>query len=388
MKLKRLYIPSGVKELDIIHSFNSESFEEFEVSPENKTFSSQSGVLFSKDMKILYAYPGAKKGKTYTVPDGVERIYDYAFYYCNELEKTVFPESLIFIGEHAFSDIILENAETENHIKYIGSVAIGTEIEDESGSVLLNVREGTKIIASRAFSEVDFSGIVLPEGLVSIGSNAFEDSYVDMTGFVIPKSVKYIDDEAFDGCIMDSLIVPESVEYFGGCCFKVIEVIAFLNPNCKIGALLCNWNNNYYYYNSGVKLIVGYDGSTAEQAAMDNNSMFASLSEGHEHLYFCTEYHHSTCTENGLAVYSCPCGTVEPKEVIIYAEHWWDLKGVDTDGTEHYVCSKCGAKADEVRCECICHKDGIYKLFYKIVRIFWKLFKINDECECGYYSHY
>ncbi len=38
-------------------------------------------------------------------------------------------------------------------------------------------------------------------------------------------------------------------------------------------------------------------------------------------------------------------------------------------------------------CNHICHKGGISKVFYKIARFFWKLFKINKYCSCGA-AHY
>lgn len=38
-------------------------------------------------------------------------------------------------------------------------------------------------------------------------------------------------------------------------------------------------------------------------------------------------------------------------------------------------------------CDHICHKKGIARFFYKIARIFWKMFKKNQICKCGAY-HY
>ncbi len=40
-----------------------------------------------------------------------------------------------------------------------------------------------------------------------------------------------------------------------------------------------------------------------------------------------------------------------------------------------------------VNCDHICHKKGIARFFYKIARIFWKMFKKNQICKCGAY-HY
>ena len=382
--LSELYIPSNVKTIEEPDTINSAYFERFVVSPKNKVFSSQDGILFSRDKKVLYAYPGGKTEKSYTVPDGVERIADYAFFCCYDLETLKFPQSLSFVGSYAFSDAVLENAETDGFVKYVDCVAVGVDDSDEEKLPdVLNVREGTRIIAAEAFWGADFDGIILPEGLVSISLCAFE--FAAMSNLVIPESVRYIEDGAFNYCGMGSLVVPKSVEYFGDCCFRYMEAIAFLNPSCEIG----NLNDEFEFaegFSSPVKLIVGYGGSTAEKAAKENGSMFAALDEGHEHIYFCTEYVGATCTEDGRTVYSCPCGKSEPRAETVQKGHSWYEESVDSDGTIHYECGVCG-ETEEEKCGCVCHKGGIYKIFYKLIRVFWKLFRVKRFCDCSI-EHY
>ncbi len=41
----------------------------------------------------------------------------------------------------------------------------------------------------------------------------------------------------------------------------------------------------------------------------------------------------------------------------------------------------------EMTDSCICHRDGFIGFFYKIIRLFWMLFKMNPTCECGA-AHY
>lgn len=382
--LVELYIPSNVKTIEEPDTINNAYFEKFDVSPENKVFSSQDGILFSKDKKVLYAYPGGKTEKSYTIPDGVERLADYAFFSCYDLETLKLPQSLSLVGSYAFSDAVLENAETDGFVKYVDFVAVGFDDSDEENLPdILNVREGTRIIAAEAFWGADFDGIILPEGLVSISSRAFE--FTSMYNLVIPESVIYIDDGAFNYCSMGNLVVPKSVEYFGDCCFTYMEAIAFLNPSCEIGNL-CVGFDFAEDFSSPLKLFVGYSGSTAEKTAKEYGSMFAALDEGHEHIYFCTEYVRATCTEDGRTVYSCPCGKSEPRDETVEKGHSWNEESVDSDGTIHYECSVCG-ETDEEKCDCVCHKGGIYKIFYKLIRVFWKLLKVKRFCDCSI-EHY
>lgn len=69
------------------------------VDSRNSYYSSVDGVLFNKDQTELVAYPGANQRTEYTVPESVKKICDYAFVGVPYLEKLVFPEGLLEIGE-------------------------------------------------------------------------------------------------------------------------------------------------------------------------------------------------------------------------------------------------------------------------------------------------
>ena len=84
----------------------------------------------------------------------------------------------------------------------------------------------------------------------------------------------------------------------------------------------------------------------------------------------------------------------------------------DADGTKTATCVVCAAKdtiidegsklpaepdtpdtpdtpdaPDDGDCDHLCHKSGFIGFIWKIVQFFWKLFKMNPECECGA-AHY
>ena len=60
------------------------------------------GVLFTKDMKELVAYPGGIQGG-YTVPATVNHIGDAAFYGALGLDSVTILGNLDFIGFEAFA---------------------------------------------------------------------------------------------------------------------------------------------------------------------------------------------------------------------------------------------------------------------------------------------
>ncbi len=80
-----------------------------------------------------------------------------------------------------------------------------------------------------------------------------------------------------------------------------------------------------------------------------------------------------TCTENGYIAYACTCGAQQ--KTVLYATGHIDKNG-------DLVCDDCGAKFDN-DCGCLCHKDHWFiRFIYKIVRFFWKLFRVHKECYC------
>jgi hypothetical protein len=67
----------------------------------NPVYSSLDGVLFDKSQTTLIEYPGGKAG-SYTIPNSVTSIEDWAFAGCNSLTSVTIPNSVTSIGDQAF----------------------------------------------------------------------------------------------------------------------------------------------------------------------------------------------------------------------------------------------------------------------------------------------
>ncbi len=81
-----------------------EQIDGFRVDKDSKNFTVKSGVLFSKDMKVLESYPIGKKSKKYTVPSSVTYISEGSFYGAKYLEKVTLSEKTETIGGGAFKN--------------------------------------------------------------------------------------------------------------------------------------------------------------------------------------------------------------------------------------------------------------------------------------------
>lgn len=71
---------------------------------DNEKYVTLSGVLFSKDKKILVRFPLASTECSYVVPNGVEVIGKHAFQNARNLQKIILPETLLRIEDSAFDD--------------------------------------------------------------------------------------------------------------------------------------------------------------------------------------------------------------------------------------------------------------------------------------------
>ena len=94
-------VPSSVNKMYYVMFGYMEALEKIIVDSDNSTYTSRDGVLFSKDMTVLYLYPRSKRYKSYVVPE----------------ETTDLEEGAIY-GNKYITDIDL------NHIKSLIAVSI------------------------------------------------------------------------------------------------------------------------------------------------------------------------------------------------------------------------------------------------------------------------
>ena len=84
--------------------FGSESLTSIEVSENNTAYCDIDGNLYTKDKKTLIQYAIGKKDTSFTIPNSVTTIGDYAFWNCDSLTSVVIPDSVTYIGRYAFSN--------------------------------------------------------------------------------------------------------------------------------------------------------------------------------------------------------------------------------------------------------------------------------------------
>ena len=150
--------------------------------------------------------------------DGITSITGGALENCTSLTSLALPNSLEKFGGNAFKgctgltgELVIPDSvrEIKNwafmNCTSISSVSIGKNVESISASAFENCtslehitfRGKTKTIDSRAFRETGLKSLNLPDGLETIGANAFYGIATLSGMLVIPDSVTEIESEAF-----------------------------------------------------------------------------------------------------------------------------------------------------------------------------------------------
>ena len=167
----------------------------FEVDADNQWYMAEDGVLFDIYQTRLIRYPGARSGG-YTVPNGVMNIGDYAFKGCAFLTDITVSPSASFLTADLFSGCTaLENI----HVRQ-GS----GEYRSVDGIVYAG---DTLVLCPLGRREIS----VIPENVSTIGEAAFRGCAY-LSSITIPESITAIDRAAFSGCsALTSITIPEGI---------------------------------------------------------------------------------------------------------------------------------------------------------------------------------
>ena len=126
------------------------------INADNPTYGSAEGVVFSKDMKELLFYPGARGDISYTIPEGVESISTGAFLDQYPLYLNV-PASVSYVS---FNDSMYGRS-------MLGYYSVSKDNPNySSANGCLLDKNGTRLIALPMLSA--FGTLTIPEGVTSL----------------------------------------------------------------------------------------------------------------------------------------------------------------------------------------------------------------------------
>ncbi len=146
--IEKVSIPASLQEVGRCAFLNCHALTSFEIAAGNAIFSSDNGALLASDggQTIFVAYPSVSG--SYTIPDGVDGIADWAFACCPHLTGITIPGTVESIGDSAFWTC-----------ESLESITIG---------------DGVKTIGDNAFDarSPHITSLVIPDSVESIGFGA------------------------------------------------------------------------------------------------------------------------------------------------------------------------------------------------------------------------
>lgn len=228
-KAKKVTISTTINQLNNLHAL--ENAININAEEGNENFRSVDGVLFTHDLKTLYAFPTGRTG-TYTVPEGTTALGESAFD-VSKIDELILPSTLQRIEARALNalrnitEITIPASVTYIDEEYGSNFSncdslVNILVEEENdtyydqngilyqknGDILLKYAAGRKeknvTIDAGAVAAYAFQGnqglesVIFAPGIERIGAEAF--FYSGITTVTLPASLQMIEYRVFYGC--------------------------------------------------------------------------------------------------------------------------------------------------------------------------------------------
>jgi len=314
----------------------------------NPFYSSEDGVLYNKDKTILIRYPACNERESFTVPESVRIIGEYAFCNCDDL-NLVLPDGITEIQDYAFSGSDHFNMNLPDQLVIIGEGSLGA-----CGIETVTISKNVQRIGDRAFQDCQYvqffevdpenpyysseNGVLynkdktelmkyppkraetsywMPDTVEKIQAGAFNNAST-LEEIHLASGITRIEAATFESCWkLKEITIPDGVTFIGSYAFflckdlielripsSVIEISEAAIYNCdRLERIIVDPNNPQYssdehgvlYNKQKTKLIAYPIGSISESFDVP-----ASVEEIADHAFYSGDYLVSVTLPDGV----------------------------------------------------------------------------------------
>jgi len=208
--LQKLNIPASVSYIGDGALSECQNLTTIDVDADNKYYQFKDGVLYNKEGNILHTYLITNKASSFTIPENIDSISDYAFYACLNLKSVTINSNITSLPLGAFGGCEnLEQVKLPKTIKYIGFSAFSSCYSLKN----IVLPESVEYIGDYAFwKDTALEEINILAGVKYIGYNAFAacESLKTVKSYIT--SPFAIDDETFSDYNTPTLYVPSGTK--------------------------------------------------------------------------------------------------------------------------------------------------------------------------------
>ncbi|MBE6813308.1 MAG: hypothetical protein E7523_10575 [Ruminococcaceae bacterium] len=146
--LTNITIHAGVKKIEDSAFAMCQQLHTIHVDSKNENYQSADGILYDKGINTILFYPLSRSGSSFSIPDSVEIIGDWAFGGAFELQTVDIPDSVTEIGFGAFQNagklknIVIPASVTTIEAYSIAGCRNLTTVTFEKGSRISLIEEG------------------------------------------------------------------------------------------------------------------------------------------------------------------------------------------------------------------------------------------------------
>ena len=214
--IKEITLPKKLNHISGTAFLGNHVIKNINVDANNTNFSSNNGIVFSKDKKKIVLYPQGKTEKEYTIPSTVEEICDSAFSYA-QVESITIPRSVKKFGNYVFSSTNIKSITIPSTVTEMGYGPVA----DCQKLISANIQSKVKVLPYDMFNGcASLKNVTLNDNIEEIYNRAFYGCK-SLSNITLPKNLKKIDAGSFYECSnLNNIKIPSGVRYISNYAFN------------------------------------------------------------------------------------------------------------------------------------------------------------------------